>query len=95
MPYTVAEAARAAGKSKSTLLRAIQSGKLSAARDPVTDGWLIEPAELHRVFPAVSPALSPAASRDTPGDSRDTAGTQRKQPTLRRARASCASCAPG
>jgi hypothetical protein len=51
MAYTLSEAARAAGRGKTTLLRMIRSGKLSAIRDPVTDGWLIEPAELHRLYP--------------------------------------------
>ena len=55
MPYTVAQAAKAAGRSKSTLLRAIQAGKLSATRDPITEGWLIEPVELHRIY-RVAPA---------------------------------------
>jgi excisionase family DNA binding protein len=54
MPYTVAQAAKAAGRSKSTLLRAIQSGKLSATRDPMTEGWLIEPAELQRAYRVAS-----------------------------------------
>lgn len=54
MPYTVAQAAKAAGRSKSTLLRAIQAGKLSATRDPITEGWLIEPAELQRAYRAAS-----------------------------------------
>ena len=45
-------AAVAAGRAKSTILRAIQSGKLSAARDEATGSWMIEPAELHRVYPA-------------------------------------------
>jgi excisionase family DNA binding protein len=54
MPYTVAEAAKAAGRSKSTLLRAIQAGKLSATRDPITEGWLIEPAELQRAYRVAS-----------------------------------------
>ena len=55
MPYTVAEAAKAVGRSKSTLLRAIQAGKVSARRDEASGGWLIEPAELHRVY-HVAPA---------------------------------------
>ena len=29
-----------------------QSGKLSATRDEATGSWLIEPAELHRIYPA-------------------------------------------
>lgn len=45
------EAATAAGVSKSTIQRAIKSGRLSATR---TDdgGYAIDPAELHRVYPA-------------------------------------------
>ena len=50
MGLSLREAAREAGKSKSTILRAIQSGRLSAAR---TDdgGWSIDPSELFRVYP--------------------------------------------
>lgn len=54
MPYTLKQAAEATGKSKPTILRAIQSNKVSATRDEVTNGWLIEPAELHRVYPTVT-----------------------------------------
>jgi len=49
--YTLAEAAKATGKSKSTVLRSIRAGRLSAVRDELTGGWLIEPAELHRLYP--------------------------------------------
>jgi hypothetical protein len=50
MPYTLGQAAKAAGTSKPTLSRAIKSGRLSAQRQP--DGsFLIDPAELHRVYP--------------------------------------------
>jgi excisionase family DNA binding protein len=47
------EAAQQAGTSKSTILRAIQNGRLSAAR---TDdgGYSIDPAELFRVYPPKS-----------------------------------------
>jgi hypothetical protein len=55
MPHTLSQASEATGKSKSTILRAIQSGKLSASRDELTQGWLIEPAELHRLYPPVAP----------------------------------------
>lgn len=54
MPYTLKQAAEATGKSKPTILRAIQSHKISASRDQLTQGWLIEPAELHRVYPPVA-----------------------------------------
>jgi hypothetical protein len=48
--FTLHEAAERAGKSKSTLHRALKSGKLSGSRGD--DGtWSIDPAELARVFP--------------------------------------------
>ena len=48
-PYTLTTASEAARKSKSTILRAIQKGRLSATRTD-NGGWLIDPSELHRVF---------------------------------------------
>ena len=51
MPYTLRQAASATGRERTTLLRAIQAGKLSATRDEASGSWLIEPAELHRVYP--------------------------------------------
>jgi hypothetical protein len=56
MAFNLVEASQATGKSKSTVLRAIRRGLLSAARDEVTGGWLIDPAELHRVYPPVAPS---------------------------------------
>jgi chromosome segregation ATPase len=51
--YTLGQAARAADVSKTTIQRAIKSGRLSASRQE--DGsYVIDPAELHRAFPTVS-----------------------------------------
>src|SRR3954454_6959313 len=48
--YSLGRAARAVGKAKSTLSRDVKSGKISAIRNP--DGSvMIDPAELHRVYP--------------------------------------------
>lgn len=48
---TLSQAAKAANKSKSTLSRAIKTGRLSATR--LEDGnFLIDPAELYRAYPA-------------------------------------------
>jgi hypothetical protein len=58
MPYSLKHAATATGKSKPTILRAIQSGKISAEKD-VQGEWQIEPAELHRVYPPVSERTVP------------------------------------
>jgi hypothetical protein len=54
MAYSLGEAARMTGRNKSTILRAVRAGKISATRDIASGGWLIEPAELHRVFSAVA-----------------------------------------
>jgi hypothetical protein len=50
MPYTLAAAAAATGLSKTTIFRAIKSGKISGSKD-VNGQWEVEPAELHRVYP--------------------------------------------
>ena len=54
MSYTLGQAAKATGKSKATIHRAVQSGKLSAAKDDATGTLQIDPSELHRLFPPVS-----------------------------------------
>jgi hypothetical protein len=57
MQYTLGTAAKATGKSKSTLSRDIKGGKISATRRD--DGsYEIDPAELHRVYPAVERGTS-------------------------------------
>ena len=52
--YTLGEAAKATGMSKSSILRAIKSHKVSATKDEANGVWLIEPAEIHRLYPRVS-----------------------------------------
>jgi hypothetical protein len=53
MSYTLGDAAKATRKSKTTIHRAIKSGKVSAKK--LDDGsYAIEPSELHRVFPYVT-----------------------------------------
>jgi len=50
LPYTLGQAAKATGKQKSTILDAIQGGRLSATRDDKNQ-WQIDPVELFRVYP--------------------------------------------
>ena len=57
MKYSLSEAAKATGKNKTTIQRAIKNGKISAAKGD-SGSYEIEPSELHRVFPPV------AAQRD-------------------------------
>ena len=53
--HTLGTAAKATGLNKSTVLRAIRSGKISAVKDEHGE-WQIDPAELHRVYPPVADA---------------------------------------
>lgn len=50
MKLTLNKAAQTCGRSKSTLLEAIKSGRLSAPKDD-KGRYAIDPAELHRAFP--------------------------------------------
>ena len=50
MSYTLGQAAKATGKSKSVIQNAIKKGHISASRDALNQ-WSIDPAELHRVYP--------------------------------------------
>jgi len=61
MPYTLGTAALACGANKSTILRSIKAGKIAALRDEHGQ-WQIEPAELHRVYPAVATQQVPQPS---------------------------------
>ena len=68
MKYSAGQAAKATGKSIPTITRAIKSGKISASPKS-GGGYEIDPAELHRVFPAVTPVSDvtvPELGRETP-----------------------------
>lgn len=69
MPYTLAEAAAATGMNKSSVLRAIKSGKISGSKNEMGE-WLVEPVELHRVYsPVARTDAGPAApQRDAATD---------------------------
>lgn len=51
--FTLGEAAREVGKTKTALANAIKSGRISATRDDKGQ-YQIDPAELFRVYPAKS-----------------------------------------
>ena len=74
-PYTLTTAAEAVRKSKSTILRAIQGGRLSATR---TDGggWLIDASELFRVYPTLAARV--ALLRDGALPARNATGSLRE-----------------
>jgi hypothetical protein len=64
--YTLAQAAQACGVNRSTVLRAIKSGKVSGHRD-ANGAWQIEPSELHRIYP-VAEVRSDAAPQHAQAD---------------------------
>ncbi len=53
MSYSLSQAATATGKDRSTIQRAIKSGRISAILNEA-GAYRIDPAELHRVFPPVA-----------------------------------------
>jgi hypothetical protein len=74
MSYTLGSAARATGKSKATIHRAIKSGRLSASRTE-SGGWLIDAAELARVFPETGETGSETATVRQSATASGAAGT--------------------
>jgi hypothetical protein len=54
MRYCLVQAAEATGRSRSTILRSIKAGRLSADRDALTQAWMIDAAELLRLYPLLS-----------------------------------------
>lgn len=76
MKLSASEAAKRTGKSVPTITRAIKSGKISAERAD-SGSYLIDPAELFRVFPALTrpnnetpPMLGYETPRVTPDETR-------------------------
>lgn len=62
MPYTLGQAAKATGKSKSTIQASIKKGRISASQDDFGQ-YQIDPAELHRVYPPLRPT-EPQSEQD-------------------------------
>lgn len=61
MAYSLQSAATACGVNRSTILRAIKSGRISASKDEL-GAWVIEPVECHRVYPLVAVASAKAVA---------------------------------
>ena len=70
MAYSVKQAAEATGKTKPTILRAIQKGKISAKKDEHGE-WEIDPAELHRVYDPVANDTGARTDTNSGTDSRE------------------------
>jgi hypothetical protein len=73
--FTLGTAAQATGTAKSTILRAIRAGRISATRDDLGQ-WVIDPTELNRCFPLLAipgtePAIPPEVSPTQPAIEHD------------------------
>jgi hypothetical protein len=79
MSYSLAAAAAATGLNKTTILRAIKSGRISGTKDDKGQ-WFVEPIELHRVFEPVASAaaVNGAAHRDATPDAAAIADAHRR-----------------
>ena len=53
MAYTLSEAAEVTGRSRGAILRALQTGEITATHDEAADEWTIEPDDLFRAFPVI------------------------------------------
>lgn len=74
MKHTLGTAAKACGVARTTILRAIKSGKISAIKDEM-GSYAIDPAELHRVFPPVAAEQSVEHAMERDATDSGTGGT--------------------
>lgn len=84
MKYSASAAAKATGKSIPTITRAIKKGTISAEKQE-GGGYLIEPAELHRVFPPLTPDSDKTPNslgHETPALGAENRGLERLVTTL-------------
>jgi hypothetical protein len=82
-PLTLNQAAKAAKRSKATLLEAINSGRMSAPRDE-QGRYQIDPAELFRVYPLTSPEPATETDSDPAPELVETAAYREKTALLER-----------
>jgi predicted RNase H-like nuclease (RuvC/YqgF family) len=68
MPYSLKQAADATGRTKPAILRAVQTGKISARKSEMGE-WEIEPADLHRVYRPVTRGVTSTVTLDAPDTS--------------------------
>jgi hypothetical protein len=78
--FTLGTASQATGTAKSTILRAIKAGRISATRDELNQ-WQIDPAELARVFPLLAIPNTPGATPEQPQMIRDATPMERDATT--------------
>lgn len=83
--YSLKEAAERTGRGKPAILKAIQKGRISAKKNDIGE-WRIDPAELHRVYPAVSGTVAGNGSGERWETAKETNALQREVEILREER---------
>jgi hypothetical protein len=86
MRITIKQAGEGTGKSKATILRAIKDGTISAVKDESSGVWMIDPAELYRVFPSASNDASEALHGEAGSTRREVMMMQQQLEELRHER---------
>lgn len=74
MKHTLGTAAKACGVARTTILRAIKSGRISASKDD-KGNYAIDPSELHRAFPPVAAEQSAEQAMEQDATEVGTGGT--------------------
>lgn len=80
--FSLGQAARETGTSKATIFKALKSGKLSYV-EKTPAGYKIDPAELFRVFPPITPVNGQSEQTRTSGNDLETAFLRRENELLR------------
>lgn len=83
--YTLKEAAEAVGMTKPAIFKAIKKGTVSAAKDE-RGQWLIDPAELHRVYKPVNQGENQSMSSLRQETAENAIGLQQEVERLREER---------
>lgn len=81
MAYTLGSAAKATGKSKATISKAIATHRISATKNDIGE-WQIDPAELHRVYPPQQTLLNDSAPTANAVNTNQTAEVERLKATV-------------
>ncbi len=82
MTYTLGEAAKATGKSKPTISRALKKGTISGKKNDNGE-YELDPAEVHRVWPMIQPASNDTGTPEIPETVSNDKALQREIELLR------------
>lgn len=82
MTYTLGEAAKATGKSKPTISRAIKKGVITGNKDH-NGVFQLDPAKVHRIWPMLQPSSNNTGTMKQSGTLTNSSALQREVEVLR------------